>query len=44
MVVAEEGKFLFAHPVVPDNTRKKTSQAEFSKLFVKLFSHALQNI
>ena len=44
MVVTEEGKSFFVHSVVAENTRKKTSQAEYSKLFVKFSSRALQNI
>ena len=42
MAVAEEGKSFFVHSVVPEDTRKKMSQAEYSKLFVKFFSRALQ--
>ena len=38
MVVTEEGKSFFVHSVVAENTRKKTSQAEYSKLFVKFSS------
>ena len=44
VVVTEEGKSFFVHSVVPVNTKKKTSRAEYSELFVKFFSRALQNI
>ena len=44
VVVTEEGKSFFVHSVVPENIQKKTFRAEYSELFVKFFSHALQNI
>ena len=34
MVVTEEGKYLFVHIIVPENTHKKTSHATNIKLFV----------
>ena len=44
MVVTEERKYLIVHKVVPRNTNRDTSQAENSKLLVKIFSRELQNI
>ena len=38
MVVTEERKYLIVHKVVPRNTNRVTSQAENSKLLVKIFS------
>ena len=38
----EEGKYFFVHKVIPENTQKKTSRAANSKLFVNIYSSALQ--
>ena len=43
MVVAEEGKYLFVHEVLTENTQKKTSYAINNTLFVKIF-HARSKV
>ena len=43
MIVTEEQKYLFVHKVVPENTKKKTSQPAKSKLFVNTAKHLKDN-
>ena len=46
MVITEELReiYFFLIKFVPENTQKKSSHAEYSKLFVSIFSRALRNI
>lgn len=37
VLVTEEEKYLFVHNVVPENTQKKISHVENSKLFANIF-------
>ena len=43
MIVTKEQKYLFVHKVVPENTKKKTSQAAKSKLFVNTAKYLKDN-
>ena len=43
MIVTKEQKYLFVHKVVPENTKKKTSQPAKSKLFVNTAKYLKDN-
>ena len=43
MIVTKEQKYLFVHKVVPENTKKKTSQPAKSKLFVTTAKYLKDN-